>query len=139
LPLNITLPAPELALMMRLSAYAPVIAVGKPGEIVPPLGAARFYVSQELWQDTVKAIVPLCSLVVLATGHTEGLRWELEHLVQNCPPERLLLWPHVHICKWSAEKREAEWESFLRVCHGIFPEPLPQDINRVRFIAFAED
>jgi len=39
----------------------------------------------------VEAIVPLCQLVVWTTGHTEGLRWEIKHLLENVPPQKLLL------------------------------------------------
>lgn len=49
------------------------------------------YARQDVWQQTVEAIVPLCQLVVWTTGHTEGLRWEIKHLLENVPPQKLLL------------------------------------------------
>jgi hypothetical protein len=32
---------------------------------------------------------------IWTTGHTEGLRWEIKHLLESVPPQKLFLWLHV--------------------------------------------
>ena len=44
----------EEAVEKTLRGYGPVIAIGRPGEKLPPAGAAREYVPNEAWQDRVK-------------------------------------------------------------------------------------
>jgi hypothetical protein len=139
---------PEMMLILRMRQYAPVLAIGKPGEVNPPPGAMRFHVTDACWEATVKSIVPCCQLVVWVTGNTSGLNWEMEHLVTSLPPHRLLLWPHMNVevankltVDWhaTAQQRNAEWQQFVDVHRDIFPKPLPRDIEKIRFIAFDAD
>lgn len=116
-----------------------VLAIGRPGEFEPPPGAARFYVRHDLWEQTVAATVPLCSLVVWTTGRTAGMQWEIEHLRQNISPRRLLLWLHVHIGKWTPERRAVEWTSFLEMFQDVFPNALPQDVRHITCLAFDDE
>jgi hypothetical protein len=73
-----------------LQDVGPVIAVGRPGEPLPELGAARFYVEDARWRATVAALLERSALVVLLTGDTEALAWEVERAAAAIPPERLL-------------------------------------------------
>jgi hypothetical protein len=90
-------PTAEMALILRMRRYAPVLAIATPNETDSALGALRFHVTDARWEEVVKAIVPCCGLVVWVTGNTRGLNWEIEHLVSNLAPHRLLLWPHVNV------------------------------------------
>jgi hypothetical protein len=63
----------EQAIVKVLRKYGPVIAIGRPCEALPPLGAARFYVSDELWKSKVEDTARVARLVVWATGLSEGL------------------------------------------------------------------
>lgn len=135
----------EVILIARMRRYAPVLAIGKPGEVNPPPGAIRFHVTDACWEATVKSIVPCCQLVVWVTGNTPGLNWEIEHLVTSLPPHRLLLWPHVNVentekvkFDWhaTAQQRNTEWQQFVEVHRDVFPRPLPRDVENIRFIAF---
>ena len=133
------MPTSELNLVQMISRHAPVLAIGRPGESTPPFGAVRFYVHEDIWQKTVEAVVPLCQLVVWTTGHTEGLRWEIKHLLESVPPENLLMWLHVNIGKWTPAARDSEWEKFRNAYQTVFPKPLPTSAAGVRFIAFEND
>jgi hypothetical protein len=134
------LPSVEQNLVAILSRFAPVLAIGRPGELTPPAGAAlRFYVDDERWRGAIAALVPLCGIVVWATGHTPGLQWEIAHLVERKHPEQLLLWVHAHVVGGSPLAQQAEWDRFRAICGGVFPQPLPDDIAHVRFIAFDRD
>ena len=54
-----------------------MIAIGKPGEALAPLGAARDYVGDDIWQHEVKRRMRDATLIVLMLGTSEGLAWEL--------------------------------------------------------------
>jgi hypothetical protein len=134
-----TLPSNEQKVATSLGKLGPVIAIGRPDEQLPPLGAARFYVSQDLWQVKVVDAVNASQVVVCATGITDGLRWEISHLIENHHPRKLVLWAHPHLLHFNAKQREAEWSSVLGVLGEIFPKPLPSLLGDARFICFAAD
>jgi hypothetical protein len=50
----------------RLARLGPVIAVGRPGEKTPPLGAARFWVGE--WQKAVDELLSEAQYVVMVMG-----------------------------------------------------------------------
>jgi hypothetical protein len=133
------LPTAETNLVQMIWRHAPVLAIGRPGESTPPPGAVRFYVRQDRWKETVEAIVPLCPLIVWTTGHTEGLRWEIKHLLERLPPRKLLLWLHFNVARLSAAERAQEWAKFCEAYRDIFPQPLPRDAAKARFVAFQDD
>lgn len=115
----------------------PVIAIGRPGEVAPEVGAARFYVTHERWQEKVAGVAQLSQLVVWTTGFTPGLQWELSHLLSALPPERLVLWAHPHLLSLGAQQREVEWQRFLSTYGSLFPKGLPTRLGRIRFIYFS--
>lgn len=53
------------------------------------------------------------------SGVTEGLRWELAHLLASLPPE-------------------TEWTRFLPALRPAFPVPLPKTLGPTRFLVFDE-
>lgn len=67
----------ERVVVGQLEPFGPVVAIGKPGEALAPLGAARDYVSDDVWQREVEQRIHEASLIVLMLGRTEGLAWEL--------------------------------------------------------------
>src|SRR5262249_49351572 len=73
-----------------LQDAGPVIAIGRPGEKLPWLGAARWQVENEKWQAEVQGLLPRAGLVVLRVGESAGLWWEIEQALQLVRPERLL-------------------------------------------------
>ena len=99
------------------------MAIGRPGEHLPGLGAARFYCSDDRWKQKVADVADVAQLIVWATGVTEGLRWEISHLVERTPPEKLILWAHPNILRLGPQQREAEWSRFLAAVGGAFPAP----------------
>lgn len=85
----------EEALTRFLRRYGPVIAIGRPGEAVPPAGAAREYVANEAWRARIKEYIAESALVVVILGKTEGLAFEYRALAEMerhgsivlvCPP-----------------------------------------------------
>ncbi len=129
----------EPAITKDLRKLGPTIAIGRPDEKLPGLGAARFYVSHDRWQAKVAEITKESQLVLMATGVTEGLRWEIGHLVETVPPEKIILWAHPHLLRLSPKDREAEWTRFRTMLGGVFPKPLPETLGEARFIYFHAD
>jgi hypothetical protein len=129
----------EQTLTREMRKVGPVIAIGRPGEALPALGAARFYVSHERWKEKVADVVRVAELVVWATGVTEGLRWEISHLIESLPPEKLVLWAHPHLLRVGEAEREAEWKRFREMLGGLFPRPLPERLGSTRFFYFTPD
>ena len=73
-----------------LQQIGPVMAIGRPGELLPPLGAERIYVDDAHWQSRVIELMSQARLVVLRLGASAGLWWEIEQALRRVPPTRLL-------------------------------------------------
>ncbi|MFI2606577.1 transferase [Kitasatospora sp. NPDC018619] len=80
-----------------LGAIGPVIAVGRPGEPLPLVGAARFYLPLDDWQSTVLRLMELSQLIVLRLGQGEGLWWEVEQARATQPARKLILLAPGHL------------------------------------------
>jgi hypothetical protein len=67
----------------HLWRYGPVVALGMPGDRLPPLGAVRNYFEGDAWRSGVVEPMRHASIIVLALGRTESLQWELERLAAS--------------------------------------------------------
>ena len=88
-------PRPTLdhVLLEEATPYGPVVAIGKPGSTAP-FGAARKYVTDHEWRETVAELCRDAAAVVITVDETEGVRWELQHLFgQNHVGKALFLLP----------------------------------------------
>ncbi|PWK85444.1 hypothetical protein C8D88_10672 [Lentzea atacamensis] len=65
--------------------------MGRPGERLPHLGAARFYLPGDDWQSGVLRLMELSQLIVLRLGEGEGVWWEVYQAVAGQPPGKLVL------------------------------------------------
>jgi hypothetical protein len=81
----------EEYLAQLLTLIGPVIAVGRPGEKLPEVGARRLYVNDNEWQSTVEGLMKSSRLVAIRTGRSSGLRWEFRKCLEIVRPEQLLL------------------------------------------------
>lgn len=88
---HIVAASPEQELAIILRRVGPVLAIGKPGEVLPELGAARLYVAHDQWQQTVLTLMARASLVVLRIGASTGIQWEIEQTLTQVPRERVVL------------------------------------------------
>ena len=82
--------SPEQELEEVLNRVGPVIAIGKPGEPLPELGAARLYVSDADWKAKVTDMIARSRLVVIRTGSTPNLQWEIEQTMARVPRRQIL-------------------------------------------------
>ena len=85
----------DFSLEKRLSnhfmKFGPFIAIARPGEIVPQLGAARALLSDDKWQETVLNWINEAQLIVMYSGKTHWVKWELERIIQCGRVPRLIL------------------------------------------------
>jgi hypothetical protein len=76
---------PEQESAAALSAVGPVVAVGRPGEPLHELGAARLYVAHEAWQGEVRSLMGRATLVVVRVGSSPGVLWEIDQVLERVP------------------------------------------------------
>lgn len=81
----------EEELADTLERVGPVVAIGKPGEPLPELGAARLYVGHDVWQEEVNALMRQAALVVVRVGTSPGVLWEINQALEHLQRERLVL------------------------------------------------
>ncbi len=81
----------EEALARVMQPLGPFVAIGRPAESLPPLGASRFYVPGSDWQAFVLDLMRKSRLVLVAAGETPGLGWEISRCVELIEPKSLLI------------------------------------------------
>jgi len=82
----------EEQLARAVKAVGPLVALGRPEDSLPVLGALRVYVEEAAWRRTVAHWLIHARLVLLRlAGPTDNLLWELELASQVTQPERLVL------------------------------------------------
>jgi|GEM_PF-5193193 len=68
----------EEAVTTAFHAHGPVVAIGKPGEAFPMLGAYRLYVHGREWRKVVVELGGEAQLIVVRVGTSPGLSEELD-------------------------------------------------------------
>jgi hypothetical protein len=81
----------EELLAEELWAIGPVLAIGKPGEALPLLGAARDYLSDDRWKNRVQDLIHAATVIVVIMGNSSGLEWEYHTLAQAGALDRVML------------------------------------------------
>jgi hypothetical protein len=82
----------EEVLAAIFGEVGPFVAIGRPGDPLPPLGASRFYVADADWQNFVARLLRKSSLVLMLAGRTQGLAWEAQQ-VRELPHRLVILVP----------------------------------------------
>jgi hypothetical protein len=129
----------------QLRAFGPLIAIGRPGEKQPVLGASRKYVSNDDWRVQVLAWLEQARMIVVIAGYTDGIQWELEQialkgytrkvLVLLPPTRRRLPWRKFVV---SLATRAHLYDEFNRrkrwrnICKAIVPEADRPHLRRRR-------
>jgi hypothetical protein len=97
----------EEELATRLRHIGPVVALGKPGDVLPPIGASRSYVPDDEWKDRVASWVEEAALVVMLVDATDAVRWELSQVARSLEKLWLILPP----ARTGASARDPAWEA----------------------------
>lgn len=104
-----------------VGTLGPLVAIGKPGEMLPYAGAARVYVGEDDWHERVRSLLSIASLVILRAGDTPGLWWEVEESAKTVKPERLM---------FLVPLKKHEYEEFRRKAESYLPGHLPPYAGR---------
>lgn len=91
----------------ELTQVGPFVAIGKPGERLPQLGAQRLYVADTEWQEVVKAYIGRAGRVIMIAGTTQWVQWELASTIaQDALDKLLIVFPRL-----TDAERAARWEN----------------------------
>ncbi|MFG3366589.1 hypothetical protein ACIPWY_11845 [Streptomyces sp. NPDC090032] len=97
----------------ELSRFGPVVAVGRPGEDKPFLGANRVYVTNHNWKSVVTDAIKNARLVVMVAAigsdrkRYEGTLWEYTEILRLMPPQQVLLLMQDNPDEYENFRREA--------------------------------
>lgn len=152
----------EMKLCRVLNALGPVITIGRPGEQVPELGAARLYVSNQEWQLAVEYFFPRAAAVVINVGASEGVLWEATNALGKVNPGRLLyFFPFVlerekrhswliyrkmregygfstEVVRKMDAERQRRYQVFRQRLQAALPVRLPLSLGEACFLSFTE-
>jgi len=93
----------------QLWARGPVIAIGRPGEHIPPVGAARSYYTDAEWQTQAEKMALESKVIAMIVGITKGLGWEVRRVASlNILRKLLLIFPPI-----PADESTERWTAFL--------------------------
>lgn len=124
------LTTPEARLIGQLwrQLECPVVAVANPSSDPDLYGAARVWISHELWQQKVQEFIRYAPVVLLAVGETKGSIWELEEVIRSMDPRKLVILVP-----------KGDRATFMTVLNRVLPKRM-DDLDRTTcFIAFDED
>lgn len=163
-PLNFFQQRYEENLIRVLNKLGPVITVGRPGDDLGFSGAARFYVSDDNWQQAIRYLMTHTAAVVIIVGGTGGLWWEIATALECVSRERLLFFvPLVNkerqtgswyrygaefVKRWNLSRslfkqmeveRRARYRIFRQRSAELLGDTLPEDLNNAFFFDFHPD
>jgi hypothetical protein len=98
------------------SVGGPFQAIGKPGENLPELGAAREYIEDRNWLDVVVERMSAATMVVIRAGPSSGLLEEVDKTIQHVNPKHLII---------LAPSAAKQYKAFFEVTRSRFPRGLP--------------
>ncbi len=81
----------EDVVVRQFAAAGRVVAVGRPGERLPLIGAQRGYLPAEDWQGAVTELLRGAHAVLMMASLGRGTIWEFTEAVRTVPPTRLVL------------------------------------------------
>ena len=118
--------SPEQELARILRRVGPVVAIGRPGEPLPELGAARLYASDDQWRDVMRDLMRRARLVVVRAGATPNLQWEIDEAIRLLPLRRLVM------VSFAGGKAGKSFEEGIARRFGGAPRPQPIPAGPVR-------
>jgi hypothetical protein len=109
----------ETRLSNHFSRFGPFVAIGSPNEKVPQLGAARVLLSNDEWQPRVLRWMRDAKLIIMYSGKTHWVNWELRQVVKNeCATRLMLMMPEIEY--WRTSKRNKEISARVEQIREVF-------------------
>ena len=109
----------EERLIRAMHSYGPVVAIGHPGERLPPLGAARIHVDDADWHTTVSDLAAKARLVVLRPADTKAVLWEAATAARVAGSDKIALYVR--------DLEPGVWTGFIHQLGDTLGAPLPPD------------
>jgi hypothetical protein len=95
----------------------PFVAIEEPRNQEPVLGAARGRFGDDEWRTRVRDLIRRSRRIVVCAGFGDGLRWEIETVVAEADPERVVL-----LIPFAWDK----YPGFVQSAGPLFPRGLPE-------------
>jgi hypothetical protein len=120
----------DFSLETRLSnhffRYGPFVAVGSPKERIPQIGAARVLLKDDEWQERVLAWIKESKLIIMYSGATHWVNWELRQVIENGRATSLILmFPEIK--GWRPSRRRKNIEARVEKVREVFKDTLWAD------------
>lgn len=131
---------PEEQLAQALKPVGDLIALGRPGELLPRPGAAALYASEAEWKEAVINHMRTARLVILRAGSSTSLLWEMEQAAMIVPPVHLLIL-FLRMTRRQYKEFCAEANNIFGILHGISLPDLHvfHTLRLSGFITFSKD
>lgn len=122
----------QLIFASFFTRIGPYVAIGRPGETFGNMdvGAAKMYVTDGEWQNTILNLLKISAAIVLEAGDSEGLLWEIEQITTHIPARKFLI---------ILPASDMEYQAFRTFAEHAFPMSLPKEWVRSRLIIFEDD
>jgi len=122
----------------ELNRIGPVVAIGRPGERLQPLGASRDYLAGSDWQEAVTTTIAQAALVVFVLGDSENLLWEFRKTIETHGKKRTLIIVPPLTDRVALSRR---WSGFVQASADLLGAGLPRELpsRSVLAIGFAGD
>jgi hypothetical protein len=124
-------------LLEEATLYGPVVALGNPKDKRPPYGAARAYIDTASWQDAISDIVRKAIYVVICIDDTEGIWWEVDHLLASGQQDKTLFL--IHPRYFDVQENAALMDQVLaRLLQHAQGESLRQGVSAQRHLGLTD-
>jgi hypothetical protein len=121
----------------QLGLVGNFVAVGKPNETLPHLGANRVYLNDGEWQQQVLTWVRDCRMIVMVAGLTKWLVWELQSVRSSEGLTKLM----ILLPPGDNADRQARWTNVCKSLEGSpwYASVLAAEITEIRAVTFKSD
>jgi hypothetical protein len=118
----------------ELNRIGPVVAIGRPGERVQPLGASRDYVDGVDWRGRVGTTMADAALVVVILGDSDSVLWEFRTAIETRGKTRTLI-----VVPPLPDRAElaSRWARFSKASADILGPGFPAELPAKRLLAVA--
>jgi hypothetical protein len=118
----------------ELNRVGPVVAIGRPGERVQPLGASRDYIDDSDWKGPVGTTMADAALVVLILGDSESVLWEFRTAIETRGKTRTLI-----VVPPLSDRSElgSRWVRFVKASEDILGAAFPGELPAKPVLAVA--
>lgn len=137
------------------SGLAPLVALGRPDDYLPPSGAARDYVADQVWKERFEDLAVRSIAILLLPGSSNSLNWELSFVLSEGLAPKLFLvfgplsfshgalqpkWVQKLMSRfdiaWTMDYQPLDWSRFVAAIRAAGYNLAPRAPERSAVIAF---